>query len=72
MKMIEITEEKVNKMSEHVEDILDTTGKLMLCIEKLRHEMYGERGHRDDEYERYRDMDRDMESRMFNKRRMYR
>lgn len=43
MKIIEITENKVEKMSELVEEMLLTGGKLMLCLEHLSGEMYGER-----------------------------
>ncbi len=69
MKMIEITESKLKDMSNHVEDILELGGKLMLCLEKLSYEMYGEKSakHHEDEYMherrmnmRYRDYDDDM------------
>jgi len=43
MKMIEITDSKVHDMSELVEEILLTGGKLMSCLEKLSNETYGER-----------------------------
>lgn len=67
MKMIEISDKKVKKMSEHVEEILELGGKLMLCLEKLNEEMYGER-RRDREY----DDEEEMTHRMFGNRRMYR
>lgn len=68
MKMIEITESKVRKMSEHVEDILEAGGKLMLCLEKLSNEMYGERRReRDDD-----DDEDEMLHKMFGNRRMRR
>lgn len=43
MKVVEITENKINDMSDLVEEMLTAGGKLMLCIEKLSNEMYGER-----------------------------
>lgn len=35
MRMIRITEEKKEKLGEHVEKILSTAGKLMQCVEAL-------------------------------------
>lgn len=43
-KIIEITESKVDKMSNLVEDMLLAGGELMHCLTKLSDEMYGERG----------------------------
>lgn len=45
MYMIEISDSKVDKMSEYVEDMLWAGGELMHCIEKMKdeHEGYGER-----------------------------
>lgn len=71
MKITEITETHVSKMSELTEEILSAGGKLMLCLDKLSHEMYGERMSRKDPKEeemmherrmnmRYRDYDDDM------------
>jgi len=48
--MIEITENKVERMSTLVEDMLLAGGKLMSCLEKLSGEMYGDRRNsRDDD-----------------------
>lgn len=44
--IIEITEDKVDKMSEYVEDMLWAGGELMHCIEKMKGEQYGY-GHRE-------------------------
>lgn len=43
--IIEISDSKVDKMSEYVEDMLWAGGELMHCIEKMKdeHEGYGER-----------------------------
>ena len=42
--VIEITESKVDKMSEYVEDMLWAGGELMHCLEKMKGEHgYGER-----------------------------
>jgi hypothetical protein len=52
MRIIEITENKVDKMSSLVEEMLSIGGKLMTCIEHLD-ESYGERRREypeDDEY----------------------
>lgn len=43
-RVIEITESKVDKMSNLVEDMLLAGGELMHCLTKLSDEMYGERG----------------------------
>lgn len=73
MKVIEITENKLKDMSSHVEDILELGGKLMLCLEKLSYEMYGEKSpkHHDDEYmhERRMNMRYRDEDDMWNERR---
>lgn len=42
-KVIEITEKKLGKMSEMVEDILLIGGELMHCLSKMEDEYYGER-----------------------------
>ena len=43
--MIEISESKVEKMSEYVEDMLWAGGELMHCLEKIKEESeMGERG----------------------------
>lgn len=72
MKIIEITDSKVAKMSALTEEMLTAGGKLMLCLEKLANESYGERMSRrdhdyDDEYMherrmgmRYHDYDDDV------------
>lgn len=54
MSHIIITESKKEKMSELVEDMLLTGGKLMHCLEELEDEEYGERryGRRDGSYMR--------------------
>lgn len=45
MYMIEISDTKVDKMSEYVEDMLWAGGELMHCLEKMKGESgYGERG----------------------------
>jgi hypothetical protein len=44
MYMIEISDTKVDKMSEYVEDMLWAGGELMHCLEKMKGESgYGER-----------------------------
>ena len=44
MYMIEISDSKVDKMSEYVEDMLWAGGELMHCLEKMKGEHgYGER-----------------------------
>lgn len=48
MYMIEITEKKYDKLSEHIEESLRHLGKAMSCIAEIG-EPYG-MGHRDDEY----------------------
>ena len=42
-KVIEITEKKLDKMSELVEDMLLKGGELMHCLSKMEDEYYGER-----------------------------
>lgn len=43
--IIEISDSKVDKMSEYVEDMLWAGGELMHCLEKIKGEYgYGERG----------------------------
>lgn len=51
MKVIEITETKADKLSEHIEEALISLGKAMHCVEEMRDSAYGERryGSRDDE-----------------------
>ena len=44
MKVIEITESRMEKMSGLVEDMLLAGGELMHCLTKMSDEMYGERG----------------------------
>lgn len=44
MKVIEITESRMEKMSGLVEDMLLAGGELMHCLTKMHDEMYGERG----------------------------
>ena len=44
--MIEITENKVNEMSELVEKMLKYGGKLMHCIDEMGDDKYGRMGHR--------------------------
>ena len=56
--MIEISDSKVEKMSEYVEDMLWAGGELMHCLEKMKGESgYGERGgmnyREHEEYGRY-------------------
>lgn len=60
MKIIEISDKKLDKMTECVEDMLLIGGKLMQCLNELDGEHYGERnygmrggrmGYRDDEWE---------------------
>jgi hypothetical protein len=44
--LIEISESKIDKMSEYVEDMLWAGGELMHCLEKLKgEEGYGERNY---------------------------
>lgn len=45
MYMIEITEDKVSKMSEYAEKMLRYGGKLMQCLDELEGGEYGEREH---------------------------
>lgn len=42
-RVIEITEKKINKLSNLVEDMLLAGGELMHCISKMEDEFYGER-----------------------------
>lgn len=81
--LIQITEEKIDEMSEAVEDMLHTGGKLMSCIERLRDEsgeddgQYGRRyGRREGSMSqrgrygrREEDVDYDDEDRMMGNRR---
>lgn len=50
MKIIEITETKVDKMAEYAEEMLRYGGKLMQCIDALGSEDYGDRGGRYGDY----------------------
>lgn len=43
MKVIEISEKKLEKMSDLVEDMLLAGGELMHCLSKMEDEFYGER-----------------------------
>lgn len=43
MKIVEITESKMDELSEMLEDILYTGGRMMSCIEQMREGAYGER-----------------------------
>ena len=66
-KVIEITEKKLGKLSELVEDMLLSGGELMHCLTKMEDEFYGERrssgsmdGMGGSRYgERHQDRDRD-------------
>lgn len=60
-KVIEITERKLDKMSELVEDMLLAGGELMHCLSKMEDEYYGERRSTDTSRygERHHDRDRD-------------
>lgn len=49
MRVIKITEDKKEKLSEYVEKMLKYGGKAMQCIEELGEEGYGERD--DDDWE---------------------
>lgn len=49
-KIIEITNSKVKKMSDLVEDMLLAGGELMHCLSKMEDEMYGERSREGDRY----------------------
>ena len=44
--MIEISNSKLDKMSEYIEDMLWAGGQLMHCLEGLEGESYGERSER--------------------------
>ncbi len=58
MVMVEITENKLNELFEHTEQILRHSGKAMQCLDSLRHGR-GEMNHRyEDEERRRREMDR--------------
>ena len=51
MRITEITDKKIEKMSSLVEDMLEAGGKLMLCLEKLSNEdMFGERSRERNRY----------------------
>ena len=52
MYVIEISDSKIDKMSEYVEDMLWAGGELMHCLEKMKGE--SGYGHRDDEAMGYR------------------
>lgn len=52
MMMIEITEQKKQKLSEHIENALHEMGKAMACVEQFG----GEYGHRGGYGSRYEDM----------------
>lgn len=81
-KIIEITEKKMDKLSDLVEGILLKGGELMHCLTKMEDEMYGERSRGGDRYgtsSKHRDDDRDWDDdrdfdieEMLNKRRRYR
>lgn len=43
MKVIEITEKKLDKLASHVEDALMSLGNVMHCIEEMNDELVGER-----------------------------
>lgn len=48
MKVVEITEKKLEKMSGLVEDMLLAGGELMHCLSKMEDEYYGDRRYDDD------------------------
>lgn len=58
--IIQITEEKIDEMSECVEDMLHIGGRLMSCLENMRNKgdesemgyRRGRMGYRDDRYDR--------------------
>ena len=52
--IIEITEDRIESLSEHIEKGLRHLGKAMQCVDELTREGLGERrgGYRDDEWER--------------------
>lgn len=60
MYMIEISEDKVNNLSENVEKALNCMGKVMHCIEALKEDEDDSNvsnyrtGYREDEYPRHR------------------
>ena len=43
MRVVEISENKLNKMADITEDVLMSMGQLMSCISRLSDEMFGER-----------------------------
>ena len=47
MYMIEISESKKHKLSEHIENALHEMGKAMACVEQFGHDEYGNRRHPD-------------------------
>lgn len=50
MRIIEITENKVDKLADHIEDALSCMGKAMHCVEELREDAMNERrGYRREE-----------------------
>ena len=51
MKIIKITEEKKEKLSEYVEKMLRYGGKAMQCIEELGEDSMGERYDDDDDWD---------------------
>ena len=69
MKVIEITESKMNKLSSLVEDMLMAGGELMHCLSKMEDDLYGERN--PDGYDRYEPMrdSRMRDDRMYGERR---
>ena len=83
-KVIEITEKKMQKMSDLVEDMLLAGGELMHCLTKMEEEMYGERSRGGDRYrinyrnyygerddDRDYDRDDDMSGGMMGERKRY-
>ena len=83
MRVIEISDNKLNKMADLTEEMLMAGGKLMSCISRREEEMFGERRGEDiryrdtrnsDMYNRYGGMneshaDRDFEHMMNERRR---
>lgn len=79
MKIIEITEKKAEKLSEHIEDALVAMGKAMHCIEEMRDSAYNERrsGYRESGEDMYGERRgnmryREYEDDMTAERRLYR
>jgi len=68
MKVIEITESKMNKLSSLVEDMLIAGGELMHCLSKMEDDLYGERSQ--EGYDRYEPMreNRMRDDRMYGER----